>query len=64
MVCRKREREWIVAVEIPEEFHADTVMQNEVHLSEVSEKGYWPLVSLQGNVTQSTSTEISSDFGA
>lgn len=58
VVCWKKEREWVVAVETPEELRAVSVMQNEVQLSgEVSERGYWPLVNLQGKVTVATSTE-------
>src|SRR5579883_2157494 len=58
VVCWKREQEWILGVEIPEELEAVSVLQDQVSLSEEpTERGYWRLASVTGRITLSSVKE-------
>ena len=54
IVCWKREREWILAVELPDELSENqglTMVQGDRQLEEDAEKrGCWPLAQLRGDV--------------
>lgn len=55
IVCWKKEREWVLAVEIPEELRKVSVIQNGVRLTEDElEKGCWRLAELCGELMVST----------
>jgi hypothetical protein len=54
IVCWKRDREWVLAVEIPEELRTISVSQNGIRLTEDNLKqGYWRLATLGGEVVVS-----------
>lgn len=54
IVCWKRDREWVLAVEIPEELRTISVVQNGIPLTEDNLKqGYWRLATLGGEVVVS-----------
>src|SRR6266478_3554213 len=54
IVCWKRDREWVLAVEIPEELRTISVFQNGIRLTEDNLKqGYWRLATLGGEVVVS-----------
>lgn len=51
IVCWKRDREWVLAVEIPEELRTISVLQDGIRLTEDNlKKGCWRLATLGGNV--------------
>lgn len=55
-MCWKREREWILALEIPEEVNAVSVVQGHLPMSkETAESDHWRLATLAEEVTISTS---------
>ncbi len=54
IVCWKRDREWVLAVEIPEELRTISVFQNGIRLTEDNLKqGCWRLTTLGGEVVVS-----------
>lgn len=51
IVCCKRDREWVLAVEIPEELRTISVFQGGIRLTEDNQKkGCWRLATLGGDV--------------
>jgi len=64
IVCWKRDREWILAVEIPEVVTTQSVLQNGMPIREDElEKGCWLLAEHRGIVTFSGEDERTEHFG-